>query len=118
MCRFSSIEDQSLTDHFATDRRKRQIVRMLQLDRATIKILKAFSSADVPALLLKGTSFRTWLYSREGRAQVDVDILVPQEHWGQAAQGIERLRFVLDPVGPNDRITYRRTTSQPWHDDR
>jgi hypothetical protein len=84
MCRFSSIEDQSLTDHFAidhfaTDRRKRQIVRMLQFDRATIEILKAFSSADVPALLLKGTSFRTWLYSREGRAQVDVDILVPQD---------------------------------------
>jgi hypothetical protein len=69
---------------------------MLRLDRAAIEILKAFSSADVPALLRKGASFRTWLYPREHRAQVDVDILVPQRRWGQVAQAIERLGCALD----------------------
>jgi hypothetical protein len=50
-------------------------------------------------LLLKGASFRTWLYPREDRAQVDVDILVPQERWEQAARVIEGLGFVLDRQG-------------------
>jgi Uncharacterised nucleotidyltransferase len=104
-----------MTTHSPSDQRTRQIARTLQLDRAAIETLKALSSADVPALLLKGASFRTWLYPREGRAQVDVDVLVPQEQWGQAARVIEGLGFVLDQRGSTG-CDWWRASDRTWLD--
>jgi hypothetical protein len=78
-------------------------------------VLGAFSAAAVPALLLKGASFRAWLYPRGDRAQVDVDILVPQERWGQAAWVIEGLGFVLDRQGATGG-TWWRGSDRTWLD--
>jgi Uncharacterised nucleotidyltransferase len=96
-------------------RRKQQVARTLALDRAAIEVLRAFAAADVPALLLKGASFRTWLYRNEGRAQIDVDILVPEEQWAQAVQVVESLGFVPHRHGLTGGNWYR-DTDRLWLD--
>jgi hypothetical protein len=89
------------------NRRKRQAVRTLQLDRATIEIVQALTSSDVPCLLLKGASIATWLYPNEFRPYVDVDVLVPRSLWDQAVQQIEQLGFILDLLSPTGGNWYR-----------
>ena len=96
-------------------RRKRQIARTLTLDWAAIEVLTTLASANVPALLLKGASFRTWLYRNEGRAQIDVDILVPEEQWEQVVQAVESLGFVLRRHGRTGGNWYR-DTDRLWLD--
>jgi hypothetical protein len=94
-------------DTESLDRRKRQTIHLLRLDAAAIEIISTLTLHEIPSLLLKGASFRAWLYPGEGRAQVDVDILVPEGQWGQAVQVLESLGFIPHRHGPTGGNWYR-----------
>jgi hypothetical protein len=88
-------------------RRTHQLARTLRFDRAALEVLNALTMQGIPALLLKGASFRQWLYPHEGRLYGDVDILVPQAQWDQAIQTVECLGFAPDRRGPTGGDWYR-----------
>jgi Uncharacterised nucleotidyltransferase len=112
------VEDESvprLPSDISIGHRHKQIARTLQLDRAALELLALFQAHDVPALLLKGASFRTWLYPAEGRIQMDLDILVPEESWDQAGQAVESLGFGQHQLGPAGGNWYR-SSDRLWLD--
>jgi hypothetical protein len=104
-----------MSDALSLDRRKRQVARMLCLERAAIQIINRLTEASVPCILLKGAALAQWLYPHELRASIDVDILVPQRLWDQATQAVERLGFALDSLGPTGGNWFRGS-DQVWLD--
>jgi hypothetical protein len=67
-----------------------EIVRSLRLRQHSQMVMGAITAADIPAMLFKGIDFAGQLYSNTRfRPTFDVDILVPREHWTDAARVLE-----------------------------
>jgi hypothetical protein len=91
-----------------------EVARSLLLDHAAIEILSALSTANIPALLLKGASFQTF-YPDQPRVYFDIDIMLPQSEWAIATRELERLEFVRHRVSPTGE-DWRHARDEIWVD--
>lgn len=71
----------------------RAAARNLKVDLMTAEVLRAFETARVPSLLLKGPSIVRWLYPGHVRHYGDADLLVPPTARGDAERALESLGF-------------------------
>jgi hypothetical protein len=66
----------------------------LRVDYATAAVLRAFESARVRSILLKGPSLARWLYEPgDHRTYLDCDLLVPDEDFEAAAATLPALGY-------------------------
>lgn len=70
----------------------------LRLDRAAAAIAGAFTSANIPSLLIKGPTTARLLYAGEHRSYSDIDLLVSVSQFDEAARTAEQLGFASNPV--------------------
>jgi len=81
----------------------------LYLDYIAVEISSALAKSGIRSILLKGASFRTWLYDAgEVRWYSDVDLLVKPAEAGAAARVLERLgyRDVFAGASPTETSAY------------
>lgn len=85
---------------------RRAARRTLALDRAAVEAIEALHAGDVPAVLLRGRSYATWLYHpSEVRYATDVDLLVPPDRFDVARTVLEELGY--EPVfAPGDDLAH------------
>lgn len=72
--------------------RTREAGALLRVDLVTAEVVSLFDAAGIRSILLKGPSFRTWLYPHGGRLYSDTDLLV-------APQSAPSARAVLAAAG-------------------
>lgn len=66
--------------------------QVLRIDNVTAEVVGLFEDAGIRTILLKGPSFRRWLYPEGGRTYTDSDLLVPSDR-------LEDARAVLRDSG-------------------
>ncbi|MDQ3952274.1 MAG: nucleotidyltransferase family protein [Actinomycetota bacterium] len=69
-----------------------EAAQVLRVDRVTAEVVGLFEGAGIRTVLLKGPSFRGWLYPEGGRSYTDSDLLVPSDR-------LEDARAVLRDAG-------------------
>jgi hypothetical protein len=73
------------------------VAERLRVDAATAEVLRAFEDAGARSLLLKGESFRRWLYTEdEARFSADIDLLVQRGDLETAGAVLQSLGFVAE----------------------
>jgi hypothetical protein len=71
------------------------VANVRALDALAVRAAAALRDSGVPCLLLRGPAFARWLYADAAeRPYHDVDLLVPQDRFGEAGAVIERLGLV------------------------
>jgi hypothetical protein len=65
----------------------------LKVDHMTAEVLRAFETAGVPSILLKGPSIVRWLYPGHTRHYGDADLLVPPTARAEAERALGTLGF-------------------------
>ena len=65
----------------------------LQIDLVTAEVVSRFRSEGIASILLKGPSFRRWLYPTGGRRYTDSDLLVPPYRVDDARSVLARAGF-------------------------
>ena len=95
----------------------RRAARTLVVDATAASVYRAFQSAEVRAILLKGPVLAGWLYGRdEFRDYGDVDFLVSPEHRLRARDVLRQLGFELSLVEvplPHGRQPHAETWMRP-----
>ncbi len=87
--------------------------RSLAVDLVTAEAMAAFQSAGIDALLLKGPSIASWLYSAgAARTYVDTDLLVEPSGFATAEAVLRELGFA-PRLEPHDTPGWRRP-SREW----
>lgn len=73
--------------------------QVLRVDRVTVEVVSLFEAAGIRTVLMKGPSFRRWLYPDGGRSYTDSDLLVQTTE-------LEAARSILSNAG------FRRAVKQ------
>lgn len=69
--------------------------QVLRVDRVTAEAVGLFEGAGIRTILLKGPSFRRWLYPDGGRSYTDSDLLVETRNLGKARSLLTEAEFRL-----------------------
>lgn len=69
--------------------------QVLRVDRVTAEVVGLFEGAGIRTILLKGPSFRRWLYPDGGRSYTDSDLLVPADRLDDARRALRDAGFEL-----------------------
>lgn len=77
-------------------RRTHEAGVLLPVDLATAEVVSLFDAAGIRSILLKGPSFRTWLYPQGGRLYSDTDLLVAPDRAPDARAALASAGF--EPV--------------------
>jgi len=78
-------------------------------------VLKTMQQAGIPATIIKGPDFADALYTDpRSRPTLDVDLMVPRDHWQRAIQALEATGHHEKPGQPGPFVTEGVLSERTW----